>query len=93
VVACLLVALADMFGCVWSLSRVGVSFVARVCLCLASPLLCLALGLASASLPFGPHAVRRVPRPSVYYHILVTAVSAPSLSLGHAIQLMHGSTG
>jgi hypothetical protein len=37
-VACLAVALADMFGCVWSLSRVGVSLVARVYLCLASAL-------------------------------------------------------
>jgi hypothetical protein len=37
-VACLAVALADMCGCVWSLSRVGVACVACVCLCLASAL-------------------------------------------------------
>jgi hypothetical protein len=64
-VACLAVALADMYGCVWSLSRVDVSLVARICLCLASPLVCFALGLAPASSPFGPYAVRRVPHPSL----------------------------
>jgi hypothetical protein len=53
-VTCLAVALADMCGCVWSLSRVGVSLVARVCLCLASPLVCFALGSASASFTFRP---------------------------------------
>jgi hypothetical protein len=35
-VACLPVALADLCGCVWGLSRVSVSCVACVCLCLAS---------------------------------------------------------
>jgi hypothetical protein len=40
--------------CAWSLSRVGVSCVACVCLCLAS-VLC----------RFDAHAVRRVPRPSL----------------------------
>jgi hypothetical protein len=56
-------------GCVWSLSRVGVSRVgvsrvARVCLCLASPVRFVP-GLAPASLPFGAHAVKRVPCPSL----------------------------
>jgi hypothetical protein len=37
-VACWTVALADLSGCVWGLSRVGVSCVACVCLCLASAL-------------------------------------------------------
>jgi hypothetical protein len=40
-VACLPVALADMCGCAWSLSRVGLSCVACICLCLTSAL-CLA---------------------------------------------------
>jgi hypothetical protein len=35
-VACWTVALADLSGCVWSLSRVVVSCVACVCLCVAS---------------------------------------------------------
>jgi hypothetical protein len=37
-VACLPVALVDLCGCVWGLSRVSVSCVACVCLCLASAL-------------------------------------------------------
>jgi hypothetical protein len=37
-VACLPVALADLCGCVWGLSRVSVLCVACVCLCLASAL-------------------------------------------------------
>jgi hypothetical protein len=37
-VACLPVALADLCECVWGLSRVSVSCVACVCLCLASAL-------------------------------------------------------
>jgi hypothetical protein len=60
-VACWTTALADLCGCVWNLSRAGLSLVARVCSCLASPLVCFPLGLASVSSPFSPHAVGRVP--------------------------------
>jgi hypothetical protein len=53
-VACCADALADLCGWVWGLSGVGMSRVARV-----------RLRVASALSPFGPHAVRRVPRPSL----------------------------
>jgi hypothetical protein len=77
-VACWAVALADMCGCGWILSRVGVSSVACICLCLALALCLSAPMLLGVSLvPLCNHLCAACPS-SLSITILMRGLARPS---------------